>query len=75
MTPMSDLENTQTSMENGKKLAQVARELLLDGLQRYEEAERVKQLASDYASDALELQNLVSDLEVGQLDLLGSEDD
>lgn len=60
---------------SGKPLAALARELLREGLAQREAAERRKQLAMDYASGRRDAKVLLKDLEAGQLELMGDEDD
>jgi plasmid stability protein len=57
----------------GKPLAALARELLREGLAQREEAERRKQLATDYVAGRRDARALLKDLEGGQLELMDDE--
>lgn len=58
------------------KRAALARKLLQESLQRAEAQERARSLARAYASlNDPQVRELQRDLELGTLDLLGSEDD
>lgn len=59
----------------GAQQATLARRILREGLaQRRSEAQRRK-LEADYAAEAAETRRLLADLEPGQVELLGEEDD
>jgi hypothetical protein len=55
--------------------AAVARELLRGALRQRELVERRRRLARDYAVGQGDAEELLRDLEAGQLDLLGDEED
>jgi hypothetical protein len=58
------------------KRASVARQLLIESLDRKEAIEKARELAVAYAADRddPELRELLQDLEAGQLDLMRDED-
>ncbi len=58
----------------GVQRTTAARQLLLEALSRRERIEAQRSLAADYAEGRLDSRAILSDLEVGQLELLQDED-
>ncbi len=56
---------------NGSPLAAMARQILREGLVRQEAVERTRKLATDYSGGRADAQEILADLEQGQLALLG----
>ncbi len=54
----------------GRARSAIARELLVEALNRIDRHARLKRLARDYAQGRDDVQSLLSDLEAGQLELL-----
>jgi hypothetical protein len=67
-------ELEQHAKQAGKPRARVVKELLVEALQLHVTRERRRQLARDYAAGRVDARALLSDVESGQLDLLGDED-
>lgn len=57
-----------------KPRARVVKELLVEGLTRHKARARRERLAHDYAAGRVDARKTLSDLESGQLELLGDED-
>jgi hypothetical protein len=59
----------------GRPQAAVAGELVREGLTRRDAEERRRKLARDYAADRPDAQTRLKALEVGQLEMMGDEED
>ncbi len=59
----------------GKPKARAARELVRAGLERQQATERRARLARNYAAQHADAGEVLRDLEAGQFELLGDEDD
>jgi hypothetical protein len=57
-----------------KPRARIVKELLIEGLSRHKARARRERLARDYAAGRADARKALSDLEAGQLELLGDED-
>lgn len=57
-----------------KPRARIVKELLIEGLSRHKTRARRERLARDYAAGRADARKALSDLEAGQLELLGDED-
>ncbi len=60
----------QYAQGEGKALSAIARELLIEALNRIDRQTRLERLARDYAQGRDDAESLLADLEAGQLDLL-----
>ena len=67
-------ELEEHARKSGKPRARVVKDLLAEALQLHVTRERRRQLARDYAAGRGDARAILSDLEAGQLDLLGDED-
>jgi hypothetical protein len=68
----SELEEHARRMR--KPRARVVKELLIEALSRHRARARRERLARDYAAGRTDVRKALSDLEAGQLELLGEED-
>ena len=58
------------AQKEGTRQATLATRILKEGLDRREAFERARRLAKDYAAGRADARALLSDLELGQMDLL-----
>jgi hypothetical protein len=60
---------------DGKPRAALARELIREAIARRDAVERQQKLARDYAAGRADARQLLDDLEAGQFEILGREDE
>jgi len=74
LTEVSFQKLSRYAKRSGAPAAALARTLLLEGLERREAEERRRKLASDYAAGRPDARELLKDLEPGQLEGMGREE-
>lgn len=62
----------QYAQAEGRARSAIARELLIEALNRIDRVRRLERLARDYAQDRDDAELLLADLETGQLELLNA---
>ncbi|MCP4661984.1 MAG: hypothetical protein GY856_41810 [bacterium] len=62
----------QYAQGEGRARSAIARELLVEALNRIDRLARLERLARDYAQDRDDAEALLADLEAGQLELLNA---